>query len=144
MKDGREIPGGKGSLLDTGSHVPLLANWPGVIKVGAVNKELVDFTDILPTCLELAGVKAKGTIDGISFASQLEGKPGQPRAWVHTLLLHQYFVQDAAWKLRENGELYNVIDAPYAETLVLAVDDTAESKAARDRLQAVSDKLHPN
>jgi arylsulfatase A len=142
MRDGREIPGGKASMFDTGSHVPLLANWPGVIQAGAVNEALVDFTDILPTCLELAGVNVTGTIDGVSFAPQLEGKPSQPRTWVHTLQVNKYFVRDAAWKLRENGELYNVSDAPYAETLILPAADTAASKAARVRLQAVLDTLH--
>ncbi|MCX6895482.1 MAG: sulfatase-like hydrolase/transferase, partial [Verrucomicrobia bacterium] len=50
MRDGREIKGGKGNLTDTGSWVPLLASWPGVIKPGTTCDGLVDFTDILPTC----------------------------------------------------------------------------------------------
>jgi len=143
MGDGREIRGGKASLLDTGSHVPLLATWPGVIKAGTVNDALVDFTDILPTCLALAGASAMGTIDGISFSAQLVGKPGPQRALVHTLQVSKYFVRDAKWKLRESEELYDVSQAPYAETLVMSADDTTESKAARNRLQAALDKLHP-
>jgi len=31
MRDGKIIPGGKGTLQDTGSWVPLLAKWPGVL-----------------------------------------------------------------------------------------------------------------
>lgn len=143
MRDGREIPGGKGSMLDTGSQVPLLANWPGVIKPGSVDDNLVDYTDIMPTCLELAGATLPKGIDGISFASQLEGKPGKTREWVHSLFVDKYFVRDAKWKLRENGRLYDVSSAPYAETQVNPESDTPESKAARDRLQAVLDKLHP-
>ena len=143
MCDGRKIKGGKASLKDTGSHVPLLASWSGVIKPGTVHKGLVDFTDILPTCLELAGAKAPDGIDGISFAPQLQGKPGQSREWIHSLLVNEYFVRDVRWKLRENGTLYDVSDSPYAETPVLPANDTPESKAARVRLQAVLDKLHP-
>lgn len=143
MRDGREIRGGKGSLLDTGSHVPLLASWPRVIKGGVVNESLVDFTDLLPSCLELAGAEVAGSIDGISFAPQLESKPGQPRKWVHTLQLSKYFVREAKWKLRENGELFDVSNAPYAETLVLPTTDTVESRAARLRLQTVLNELHP-
>ncbi len=143
MSDGREIPGGKASLRDTGSWVPMLASWPGGIKAGAVNENMVDFTDILPTCLELAGTTASNTIDGISFAPQLRGKPGTPREWIHTLQMDKYFVRDVRWKLRENGELYDVSNSPYAETLVLPENDTPESAAARIRLQAVLDKLHP-
>ena len=144
MNDGREIKGGKGSMLDTGSWVPLLANWPGVIKAGAVNTNLVDFTDIMPTCLELAGAKTPDGIDGISFAPQLRGRSGTPREWTHSLYVDKYFVRDAKWKLRENGELYDVSNSPSAETLMKPESDTPGSKAARVRLQAIMDKLHPD
>lgn len=142
MGDGRIIPGGKGSLLDTGSWVPLLAEWPGRIQPASVDNNLVDFSDILPTCLELAGAPLPEGVDGVSFASQLLGKPGQAREWVHTLIVDKYFVRDSKWKLRENGVLYDVSDAPYTETPILPRDDTPESKAARERLQGILDKLH--
>jgi len=143
MRDGREIKGGKGMMTDTGSQVPLLVSWPGVIEAGSVYKGLVDFTDILPTCLELAGVKNPNEIDGISFAPQLRGQPGTPREWTHSLFVDKYFVRDAKWKLRENGRLFDVSKSPYEETQVNPENDTQESKAARVRLQAVMDKLHP-
>jgi arylsulfatase A-like enzyme len=143
MRDGRAIPGGKGSLKDTGSWVPLLASWPGVIQAGAVYSGLVDFSDIMPTCLEVAGAPPPKGLDGVSFAPQLQGQPGHPRAWVHSLYVDKYFVREAKWKLRENGELYDVSQSPYAETLVKPESDTPESKAARVRLQATLDALHP-
>lgn len=143
MRDGRKIKGGKAHMTDTGSHVPLLAEWPGVVKPGSVNDNLVDFTDILPTFLELAGVPPPPGIDGRSFASQLSGQPSGPREWIHSLFREQYFVRDIRWKLRENGELYDVSGSPFAEILVLPEKDTADSKAARVRLQAVLDELHP-
>jgi arylsulfatase A-like enzyme len=144
MSNGKIIKGGKGSMDDTGSHVPLLASWPGVIAPNSVYNGLVDFTDIMPTCLDLAGASAPGGMDGVSFAKQIQGEPGKPREWVHALLVHKYFVRDDKWKLRENGELYDVSNAPYEEILVLPDKDTAESKAARERLHAVMTKLHPD
>lgn len=144
MRDGRNIKGGKASLRDTGSWVPLLAEWPGVIKPGSVDDNMVDFTDIMPTCLELAGVGTPKGIDGISFAWQLRGLSGTPREWIHSLLREQYFVRDARWKMRENGELYDIGGSPYVETLVLPENDSADSKAARTRLQGILDKLHPD
>jgi arylsulfatase A len=142
MRDGRKVKFGKGTLLDTGSWVPFLANWPGKINGGSVYSGLVDFSDIMPTCLELAGAKAPAGLDGISFAPQLLGKSAQPREWVHSLYVDKYFVRDAKWKLRENGELYDVTASPYVEKLVPATEDRAESKAARDRLRVVLEKLH--
>ncbi len=143
MRGGREVKGGKGMMTDTGSQVPLLASWPNAIKAGAVYDGLVDFTDILPTCLELAGEKVPDGIDGISFAPQLRGRPGTPREWTHSLFVDKYFVRNAKWKLRENGRLFDVSKSPYEETQVNPENDTPESKAARVRLQAVMDKLHP-
>jgi len=144
MDNHRHIKGGKGSLRDTGSWVPLLAEWPGVIPPGSVDNNMVDFTDILPTCLQIAGVPLPKDIDGMSFAAQLRGEPGTPREWVHSLLREQYFVRDLHWKLRETGDLYDASDSPYIETLVLPENDTPDSKAARIRLQAVLDQLHPD
>jgi len=142
MSDGKSIPGGKGTLLDTGSWVPLLAAWPGTIKPGSVDSNLVDFTDILPTCLRLADAPSPAGIDGISFVPRLLGQPGGLREWTHSLSVNNYFVRDAKWKLRENGQLYDVSDAPYTETMVNPENDTPESKAARERLHAIMDKLH--
>ncbi len=143
MRDGQKIKGGKARMTDTGSHVPLLAEWPGVVKADSVNDNLVDFTDILPTFLELAGVPPPQGIDGRSFAAQLLGQPSKPREWIHSLFREQYFVRDGRWKLRESGELYDVSHSPCSEIPVPPEKDTTESKAARERLQAVLDELHP-
>ena len=129
-------------MLDTGSWVPLIASWPGKIPAGSVYNGLTDFTDIMPTCLDLAGVTKPAGLDGVSFAPQLEDKPGKPRLWVFVLHADKkdglkYFVRDIKWKLFENGELYDVSDSPYTEKQVKPQNDTRESKATRERLGAV-------
>jgi arylsulfatase A len=143
MKDGRKIPFGKATMKEAGSWVPLIASWPAMIRSGSVYDGLVDFSDILPTCLSVAGVPLPNDIDGISFAPVLEGKGKSPREWVHSLYNKQWFVQNAGWKLRENGELYDMSNAPYDEKLVAPDKDTPNSQAARESLQSVADKLHP-
>jgi arylsulfatase A len=142
MRDGRKIKFGKATLLDTGSWVPFIASWPGKIAGGSTYGGLADFSDIMPTCLELAGASVPAGLDGVSFAAQLQGKAGKPREWVHSLYADKYFVRDAGWKLRENGDLYDVTGAPYVEKLVPTGQGNDESKAARRRLQAVLDRLH--
>ncbi|MCX7008114.1 MAG: sulfatase-like hydrolase/transferase [Kiritimatiellaeota bacterium] len=139
MRDGREVRGGKGSPADTGAWVPLLANWPGVVAAGSVYEGLVDFTDILPTCVELAGATPHAGVDGVSFAPQLRGQPGKPREWIFVLGGDRWYARDAKWKLNNTRQLLDVSNSPYAETLVKPEDDTPESKAARARLQAVLD-----
>lgn len=143
MKNGRNIPFGKGTMKETGSWVPLVASWPAVIQSGSVYDGVVDFSDILPTCLSVAGVQLPNDINGMSFAPVLEGNGKSPREWVHSLYNKEYFVRNAGWKLRESGELYDMADAPYSEKLVKPEDDTPESKAAREALAAVAASLHP-
>jgi arylsulfatase A len=143
MRDGREVPGGKGSPADTGAWVPLLASWPSVVPAGSVYEGMVDFTDLLPTCLELAGSTPHAGVDGVSFAPQLQGKAGKPREWAFVLGNDRWYAREDKWKLNNAGTLLDVTDSPYAETAVKPEDDTPDSKAARVRLQAVLDKLNP-
>ena len=73
------VPGGKGTLLDIGTNVPLIANWPGYIKAGSSDDALVDFSDWLPTLAELGVAKIGHKIDGISFAPALFQLPRSSR-----------------------------------------------------------------
>jgi arylsulfatase A-like enzyme len=143
MRDGRRVKFGKGTLLDTGSWVPLIANWPGRIAPESRAGQLVDFTDVMPTLLELAGVEPPSGLDGVSFAPRLLGQAGRPREWVHVRYVDKAFVRDAQWKLRETGELFDVRGAPYVETLILPSQDTTASLEARRRLQPVLHSLLP-
>ena len=84
-QNGRRVAGGKGTLLDTGTHVPLIANWTGRIDGGQVVDDLVDVSDFWPTILELAEVERPKDlrVDGHSFARRLtQGKPVHQRVGV--------------------------------------------------------------
>ena len=112
IRNGKRVPGGKGTLLNIGTNVPLIANWPGRIKAGTSNDNLVDFSDWLPTLAELGVGKVGHKIDGISFAPALFGLSGSKwkvrsfafsesksgKAWVRT----------QRYKLYNNGQLYDV------------------------------------
>jgi arylsulfatase A len=141
--NGRPIDGAKGAMTEGGSRVPLIFNWEGTVRAGQVSKDLVDFSDFFPTFAELAGAQfPEGvTIDGHSLAPQLTGRPGKPREWIFVQLGARWYVRDARWKLNQQGELFDMKDAPFAETP--AKPDDADAQAARARLQAVLDKLRP-
>lgn len=143
MADGTTIAWGKGTMKDTGSRVPLVARWPGVVAAGSECGGLVDFSDVMPTLLSLAGAEPPAAIDGISFADVLRGRAASSREWVHSLFKNEWFVRDGRWKLRENGDLYHVSGSPLEETLVAPSDDTDPSREARRRLREAANRLHP-
>ncbi len=78
------LRGGKGSTKESGTHVPFIVNWPGTVAPGQVNRNLIDFTDFLPTMMEAAQVELPKDFisDGISFYPQLLGNQGKVREWV--------------------------------------------------------------
>jgi len=142
---GRALSGQKGSMKDCGAHVPFIAAWKGTAPEGKVLKDLVDFTDLSATFADLAGAKRpEGVVfDGHSFAPQLRGQPGQPREWIFVQLGAKWYVREMDWKLNNDGELFNMTEAPFEEKLVAADAQDQAAAAARKRLQAVLDKLDP-
>jgi len=144
---GRQISGMKGSLLEGGSRVPLIASWKGTVAEGRALKDLVDFSDFLPTFAELAGAPLPDgvTLDGQSFAPQLRGEKGRPRQWIYVQhnTAPEWYVLEQGWKLTHRGELFDMTDAPFVEKPVATDAQSEVALAARQRLQAVLDKLNP-
>jgi N-sulfoglucosamine sulfohydrolase len=73
-EQGAQFPGAKWTLYAYGVDVGLLARWPGQIKAGSVSPALVQYEDVLPTLLDLAGGKPPGDLDGRSFLPVLLGQ----------------------------------------------------------------------
>lgn len=142
---GRMINGWKGSMLEGGSRVPLIASWPAATPAGRVLDDIVSFADPHATFAELAGVKPPEGFktDGVSFAPQLRGLPGTPRAWAYVQLGRHWYVREPGFKLNEAGSLFDMSDAPFVERLVAPDADTEQSKAARQRLAAILAGLDP-
>lgn len=142
---GRALSGQKGSMLDCGAHVPMIASWKGTTPAGQTTRDLVDFSDLFATFADLAGtpLPAGVTLDGKSFAKQLRGQAGTPRDWIFVQLGPNWYVREQGWKLDNHGELFDMTDAPFVEKLT-AADASPDAGAARQRLQAVLDKLAPD
>jgi arylsulfatase A-like enzyme len=142
---GRALSGHKGSMLDCGAHVPFIASWKGTAPQGKVLQDLVDFSDLFPTFAELAGSKMPSgfTFDGRSLAPQLRGQPGNPREWIFVQLGANWYARELKWKLNNQGELFDMTDAPFVEKLIAADARDAQAVAARKHLQTVLDQLNP-
>ena len=141
--NGRPVDGHKATVLEGGSRVPLIANWPGTTPAGVVRKDLTDFTDLLPTFAALAGASlpTDRKIDGHSLAPQLRGEPGQPREWAYVHLRDERYVRSERWKLTGDGKLFDMKDAPYQQIPVPGDTADADAKVARAKLQAALDGL---
>ena len=127
---GQKVKGGKATPLQTGI-MPLIAHWPGTIKAGRLNSNLIDASDFLPTLAELAGIKIPRNWqhDGISFAHQLFGKRGNLRdhcffwydprpGWDKERFRRHIFALDHNYKLFSDGRFYDISGTGLKEVLL--------------------------
>ena len=83
-RDGVRVPGGKQTTRESGVNVPFIVSGAGVPK-GVVTDALVDFTDLLPTFVDLGGGKMPESFefDGRSFADLIQGRADDSdREWI--------------------------------------------------------------
>ena len=142
---GEAYQGGKGSTTSHGTHVPLVASWPGVITSGRVCGDMVSSTDFLPTICAAAGVAVPTNVDGVSFLPQLRGEVGKPRDWLYTWysprqrqdLKVKEYTFDHRFKLYRSGQFYDLLNDP-AELNDLAANVLAsDAAAAKTKLEGV-------
>jgi arylsulfatase A-like enzyme len=70
---GIPYPGAKWSLRDAGIKVPLVIYLPGsTLSGGKVYQELISHVDVLPTLLDLTGIRKPTNLEGVSFAAFLK------------------------------------------------------------------------
>jgi arylsulfatase A len=144
--DGRSMQGGKGRMTDAGTRVPLIVSRPGNIQSGAVLKDLVDFSDFLPTLCDAAGVQVPANlkIDGQSFLPQLMGETGNPREWIYCWYSRgggpraEEWARDQRYKLYRTGAFYDVSSDGLETNPLKSL--TEEQRAVRGSLQAVLDR----
>lgn len=125
-EQGCSLPyGGKWSLYDTGIRAAALARWPGKIRPGTLSEALVQYVDVPPTLLALAGgdptridtgcpdADGRKGFDGRDFREVLFGRAERFRDRIfaqHTTVGVNGFkepypsraVRDARWKLIRN------------------------------------------
>lgn len=84
-RNGRMVHGAKASLVEPGVCQPFVVNCPGTVPSGVVTDAVTDFTDLLPTFVELAGATLPEGVatDGRSIAPLITGRADDsPREWI--------------------------------------------------------------
>lgn len=157
----RAIPGGKARTIEPGVNIPFIASQPGTLSEGVVSDRLLDFTDIVPTFADLAGLPVPGPdqVDGVSLAPLLRGEEQPPRRdWILAMggqnnakvsaagvenewYFRDRVLRDERFKLyvgtdRQPGKLIDLANDP-DETIDLTGNESPEALAARQKLAAV-------
>ncbi|MDA1054658.1 MAG: sulfatase [Planctomycetota bacterium] len=80
--NGRPFPRAKTRLHDSGMRTALVAHWPaGIVQHGLATQSLVSAIDLAPTILEVAGVKAAETMQGVSLKPIFDDADTQVRRY---------------------------------------------------------------
>ncbi|WP_232491812.1 sulfatase family protein [Novosphingobium kaempferiae] len=76
--------GGKYSILEGGTRVPMIAHWPGQIAAGRVSTALVDHVDIVASLASLVGqpLPQRAAVDSFDMLAPLLGRTNTGRDYV--------------------------------------------------------------
>jgi N-sulfoglucosamine sulfohydrolase len=84
-EQGSQFPGCKWTNWDTGVHTALIARWPKHVPAGRRTEAIVQYADVLPTLLDIAGKRPPASLDGKSFQDVLTGKSDKHREFAYGL-----------------------------------------------------------
>ncbi len=133
-------------MYEESFRTPLIARWPGNIKPGSVNTDLVQNIDFAETFLELAGAAIPDDMQGESLVPLLKGET--PDDW-RSSLYYNYYEYPAVHSVRRHegvtGKRYKLIrfygmDVPNGEEWEFydLENDPAEMNNTYDKTENVS------
>ncbi|MBD3243347.1 MAG: sulfatase-like hydrolase/transferase [Chitinivibrionales bacterium] len=81
-EQGAQFPGGKWTNWNTGVHTGFMVRWPGYIEPGQRSDAIIQYADVVPTLIELAGGNPQeANLDGTSFLTVLRGESTHVRRY---------------------------------------------------------------
>jgi hypothetical protein len=107
------MPFAKWTCYDAGLGSALIVRWPGKVVPGAVSDALVEYSDVVPTFIDIAGGKPAMGLDGSSMVPVLKGQAKRHKEYSHGLMTtrgifggSEYFpirsINDGTWRLIAN------------------------------------------
>jgi len=138
---------GKGSWIqERGQRVPMIVNCPGIVEPQGALDTLVDFSDVLPTLCDLAGVSIPDdyVIDGKSFADTLHGDNSDEREWIFSYYADRRMLRDKRW-LKDGSDRFYDCNGHRDEEGYKDVTDSNDPEvvAAKERFRKILEKLPP-
>ena len=146
---GTKVVGGKGTMSDTGTRVPLIVNWPaGIRKAGRVVGDLVEFTDVFPTLCEVTGAKLPKNHpgDGASIVSVLRNQADARRKdWIYIWYRKQVMVRNKQYSFVANQDgskaALTRYDSPFNGTKLKDSALTKTERALKKQFEATIARL---
>ena len=132
----------KGSYMYDGvTQVPLVIRAPGKIPAGTVVDSLVEEVDLMPTLLDLLGVKAPLGVQGKSLLPVIRSPKTKHKDAVFAEFPTIKMARTREWKLvhypkAKYGELYHLSADPYELTNLWAEPKYAQARAEMESLLA--------
>lgn len=97
-EQGPQFPGGKWTLWDYGQKSSMIVRWPGKVKPGTTSEAIVQFEDITPTLVAIAGGKAPEGLDGKNFLPAMLGNSNGSRDYAFGI--HNNIPEGPAYAMR--------------------------------------------
>jgi uncharacterized sulfatase len=85
-EQGNSFPFAKWTCYDSGLQSAMVVRWPGRIQAGVVSDALVEYVDVCPTFVDLAGEKEVDGLDGKSFLPVLMGESKTHKEFVYGIM----------------------------------------------------------
>ena len=81
-EQGNSFPFAKWTCYDNGLQSAMIVRWPGKVKPGSVTDAMLEYVDVTPTFVDVAGGKPDPSLDGKSFVDVLTGKTDEHKRFV--------------------------------------------------------------
>ena len=82
-EQGNAFPFAKWTCYENGVQSAMVVRWPGNVKVGSTTAAMVEYVDVIPTFIELAGGKSAPVLDGRSFLQVIRGQTNRHKDYVY-------------------------------------------------------------
>lgn len=105
--DNATLANGKGTCSELGVRVPLII-FGGPVKAKGVSEVMVDFADMYPTVLEVAGINPNQVeeLDGVSFEPVLADKEFKGKDFLFSFLDWERTVRNKEYMMDGSGGIY--------------------------------------
>ena len=133
-----QLRGGKRSMNEAGTRVPLIMRWPEKIPAGQ-RDAFFSLMDMLPTLAAVGGIPIEFDIDGMDLSHNLFGTPGKDREYFAMAFEGGcYFVRDRRFRLHEDGRVYDVsVESNESRYDMTVVEGPEKQAQVRKRLEHI-------